>query len=153
MQTAFTSQMAPLMAGMKTMEDESFSITLLAEGDVEYGTAVIRGTLPETQGKNPAVDATTAVVVGVAVRHHNEAGKYLASRTDEMEVLVRGSVAVPVLSTDTVAAGDAAYMIVAATNYGKWTKTAGTNTVNPGAVFQTAKKTNNIAVIRFDIIK
>lgn len=145
MQTSFQTTFNQYMIGM--VENSLEQITLMPTATIEFGTAVTRGT---TEGSvSPiAVDATTAKVVGVAVLRQNDHGNYLVS--EEAGILTKGNVAVPVLSTDTVKGGDNAYMIVASTNYGKFTKTAGSNTVACG-VFQGVKK-NNIAIVKLDIV-
>jgi len=148
MQTSFQVNFDELMLGLPTPYANREFITLMPTEVIQYGRAVKRGTVEGTCSAI-AVDGTTDKVVGVAVRRHNEAGQYAVS--EEANIMTEGAIAVEVLAGDTVAAGDTAYMIVDASNYGKFTKTAGSNTVQVG-VFQSAKKNDNLAVIKFKII-
>lgn len=148
MQTGFQSNFNQLMLGMITSSKEVDAITLMPTEAMDFGIAATRGTAEGSVSKI-AVDATSAKVVGVTSLRQNELGRY--SINEEARIVTGGSVVVEVLSTDTIGDGDNAYMIVAATNYGKFTKTAGANTVACG-VFQTAKQNSNLAVIKFAII-
>lgn len=152
MQTSYQAEYDQLLAGMITPGSVKETITLIAEADTSFGDAVKRGTLPEDQGLPPAQDEVAATIVGIAARVTNEDGIYAEARSDEMKILTKGNIAVNVLAADTPVAGDSAYMIVDGTNFGKWTTTAGANTVDAGAVFQSAKKNDDLAVIKVDIV-
>jgi hypothetical protein len=135
------------MLGLLTTDAVQECITLMPTEILPFGIAVKRGTVEGSCSKI-AVDGTTEVPVGVTVIRHNEDGQYAIA--EEAKILTKGSIVVEVLSTDTVAGGNKAYMIVASTNYGKFTKTAGSNTVEVG-VFQSAKS-GNLAPVKIDIV-
>ena len=148
MQTSYKARPDQFMLGLITPSSLQESITLMPTEILPFGIAVKRaGTAGENCSKI-AVNGTTEKPVGVTILRHNEAGEYGIS--EEASILTRGSIAVEVLGTDTVKAGDPAYMIVDATNYGKFTKTQGSNTVTVG-VFQTVKN-NNLASVKIDIV-
>ena len=147
MQTSYKARPDIYMLGLLTTDAVQECITLMPTEILPFGIAVKRGTVEGSCSKI-AVDGTTEVPVGVTVIRHNEDGQYAIS--EEAKILTKGSIVVEVLSTDTVAGGNKAYMIVAETNYGKFTKTAGSNTVEVG-VFQSAKS-GNLAPVKIDIV-
>jgi hypothetical protein len=145
-QTSFKNKFTKLLVGMVALTGTTEKITLMPNEEIPFGLAVKRGTVGGTSNK---ISATSDKVVGVSVHKHNELGVY--SIAEEMAVATKGNIAVAVLGSDTVSAGENAYMIVTAgADYGKFTKTAGVNTVACG-VFQNAKE-DGIAVIKIDII-
>lgn len=149
MQTAYKSRPAAYLLGLATgTADEG--ITLIPTEVIPFGRATKRAGTDGQQVVNIAAGGTTDVVVGVSVRKHNETGQYEIS--EEATIMTKGVVAVEVLGTDTVKAGDSAFMIVdAGADFGKFTKTAGVNTVAFGAVFQ-GLKDGNLAEIKFDVV-
>jgi len=147
MQTSYKAKYAALGLGLVSPNSVNEFITLMPAEVIPFGICVKRGSTG-TNCNKIAVDGTTEKVVGVSVRRHNETGEYEIA--EEATIMTKGAIAVEVLGTDTVKGGDNAYMIVASTNYGKFTKTAGSNTVACG-VFQDAKD-GNLAVIKFDIV-
>jgi hypothetical protein len=145
-QEQFKNKFVKLLVGMVALTGTTEKITLIPNEAIPFGVAVKRGTVVGTANK---ISATTDKVVGVSVHRHNELGLY--SISEEMAVATKGNMAVAVLGSDTVTAGDNAFMIVTAgADYGKFTKTAGANTVACG-VFQGVKE-DGIAVVKFDII-
>jgi hypothetical protein len=147
MQTSYKTKPDMYMLGLPTPNSLTEYITLMPTAVIQYGQAVKRGATAGTVAPI-AVDGTTDKVVGVSVRRHNDAGQYAIA--EEATIMTKGAIAVAVLATDTVAEGESAYMIVASTNFGKFTKTAGSNTVACG-VFQSVKD-NGLAVVKFDIV-
>lgn len=148
MQTAYKTKFNQFLLGMLTPASTDEVITLIPTEVLQYGRAVKRAGTDGLSVSNIAVDGTTDKVVGITVIKHNELGEY--SIGEEASIVTKGSIAVKVLSTDTVKAGDSAYMIVATTNFGDFTKTAGSNTVACG-VFQSVKD-NGLAVVKIDIV-
>lgn len=120
--------------------------TFAAEAEVEFGSAVVRGTLPEKQATLPAAD--TDLFLGVAVFSHGqeqsrtEGSKYLIS--DPMAVARKGRWWVRV--TEAVEAGDTAYCDLSSTDIGKFCKTA-LNNLATGGKFEIGAEAGGLAVI------
>jgi hypothetical protein len=150
MQTEFNANRDQLIEGMVTPYSVTEKITLIPTETVGFGKAVKRGTVEGT-GSNLAEDGTDDVVVGISVHRHLTEDGYLEGH--EMAVLTKGAIAVSVLDGVTVAAGEEAFVVVdAGATFGKFTNVAGVNTASTGGVFQSAKKNDNLAIVKINIV-
>ena len=118
---------------------------------VPYGKGVVRDTTTNTETGIGTIATTTtaAMFVGVAVRELNRAyntgDTFGAVPAKDFSVLTAGTIWVTV--RETVVPGDAACMIINATNPGDFKKTAGANdaVAITGAKFLTGATTGNLA--------
>lgn len=119
---------------------------------VPYGKGVVRDTTNNTEtgiGTIAAATTTAAMFVGVAVRELNRAydtgDTFGAVPAKNFSVLTAGTIWVTV--RETVVPGDAACLIINATNPGDFKKTAGANdaVAITGAKFLTGATTGNLA--------
>ena len=118
---------------------------------VPYGKGVVRDTTTNTETGIGTIATTTtaAMFVGVAVRELNRAyntgDTFGAVPTKDFSVLTAGTIWVTV--RETVVPGDAACLIINATNPGDFKKTAGANdaVAITGAKFLTGATTGNLA--------
>ena len=118
---------------------------------VPYGKGVVRDTTTNTETGIGTIATTTtaAMFVGVAVRELNRAyntgDTFGAVPAKDFSVLTAGTIWVTV--RETVVPGDAACLIINATNHGDFKKTAGANdaVAITGAKFLTGATTGNLA--------
>jgi hypothetical protein len=118
---------------------------------VPYGKGVVRDTTTNTETGIGTIATTTtaAMFVGVAVRELNRAyntgDTFGAVPAKDFSVLTAGTIWVTV--RETVVPGDAACLIINATNPGDFKKTAGGNdaVAITGAKFLTGATTGNLA--------
>ena len=118
---------------------------------VPYGKGVVRDTTTNTETGIGTIATTTtaAMFVGVAVRELNRAyntgDTFGAVPAKDFSVLTAGTIWVTV--RETVVPGDAACLIINATNPGDFKKTAGANdaVAITGAKFLTGATTGNLA--------
>lgn len=118
---------------------------------VPYGKGVVRDTTTNTETGIGTITTTTtaAMFVGVAVRELNRAyntgDTFGAVPAKNFSVLTAGTIWVTV--RETVVPGDAACLIINATNPGDFKKTAGANdaVAITGAKFLTGATTGNLA--------
>jgi hypothetical protein len=149
MQTEFNANRDRLIEGMITPNSVIEKITLMPTETILFGKAIKRGTVEGT-ASNIDEDGTTDTIVGISIRRHSTVGGYEIS--NEMPVLTKGAIAVKVLDSVTVEPGEEAFYIVDDTNFGKWTNVAGSNTASCGAVFQSAKKNDDLAIVKVNIL-
>lgn len=92
--------------GMKANVTVDVCDSFAAEGGIDPGEAVIRGTNPDEQVKAVTTAADIAKIIGIAAHTHkepNENGKYFADG-DSVSVMTLGDIYV--LAADDVTAGD-----------------------------------------------
>lgn len=147
MQTDYNDRVA-LVAGMITKGGVTEVQSKIAEVALEFGTGVVRGTDVEREVKAPT--AGTDEFMGIVAFNQNVDGNLAIG--DDVSLVTKGSVAVPVPSAVTVAAGETAYVVATGGDAGKFTNVS-TDNVATGAVFGTAKQNDNLATIRIDLAK
>ena len=147
MQTDYNDSVA-LVAGMITPGGVTEILSRFSESAVEFGTAVIRGADLENGVKIPTAD--TEEVMGLVAFNQNITGNIAVG--DDVSLLTKGSMAVTVVAANTPAAGDAAYIQAAGADAGKFTTTS-TDNFDLGLVFGSAKKNDNLALVRIDLAK
>ncbi len=147
MQTDYNDPVA-LVAGMVTPDGVTERQSRFAEVACEFGTAVVRGTDLETEVKVPTAD--TQEFMGFVEFLQNVSGNIAIG--DDVTLITKGSVAMTVVTAVTVAAGEPAYVVATGADAGKVTNVS-TSNIATGAVFGSAKKNDNLAIVRIDLAK
>lgn len=140
--TGYDFAMARGQAGQLADSRENTVLSFAAEGALDFGAPVQRGTDPEKQ----VVVADDASFVGIALFEHNHENALDGTGTnyddeDAVSVCISGAVVVE-SSVDTVVAGETAYVTAA----GAYTNVVGTN-LEIGE-FETGGDTGDLVVIR-----
>jgi len=147
MQTDYNAPVA-LVAGMITPGGVTEIQSRIAEVALEFGTAVVRGTDVEHEVKAPTAD--TQEFMGFVAFNQNVDGNIAID--GDVSLVTKGSVAMTVVTAVTVAAGEDAYVVATGGDAGKVTNVS-TSNIATGAVFGSAKKNDNLAIVRIDLAK
>jgi len=147
MQTDYNDSVA-LVAGMVTPGGVTERQSRIAESAVEFGTAVVRGTDLEHGVAIPTAD--TEEFMGFVEFLQNISGNIAVG--DDVTLVTKGSMAMTVVTAVTVAAGEAVYIVASGADAGKVTNVL-TSNIATGAVFGSAKKNDNLALVRIDLAK
>ncbi len=150
-QTRYTIDQTGAFSGMLADLGDKYIVSKSAEGEINFGYAVMPGTAGDQ------VKVSTGALLGVAVHTHKEDGKYLDK--DTVNVLRKGAVYVRLTTGQTPAIGGAVYVNNAD---GTFRTDATGGTLVTGAVFaSTAVDSSNhsqdadadgaVAVVEFNL--
>ena len=135
--------------GMKANTTLDTVDSFAAEGGIDPGEAVIRGTNPDTQVKAVAATADISKVIGIAVHTHkdpNENGKYYEDGRS-VSVMTSGDILVEVAGT--VTAGGAVAMLIDDTDGpGFYASTEDDTVTIPGMTYQESGDKGDLVTVR-----
>lgn len=150
-QTSYDRNYDAAFAGMKADARYDEVISRQAEGAIDFGRGVVRGTDGEKQCKIPA--STSDVFLGLALHRHVQPSGGVARYEDKttVDVMRKGQAWVKIANV-AVSAGDEAYLETGTTSAGVFTNATSGTTLSTGCTFDSDYATSaSSQLARLDI--
>lgn len=150
-QTSYDRNYGEAFAGMKADARYDEVISRQAEGAIDFGHGVVRGTDAERQCKEPST--TGDVFLGIALHRHKQPSSGVAryEDTETVDVLRKGQVWAKIKDV-AITAGDEAYLETGTSGNGCFTNATSGTTISTGCSFdQNYASGASRAIARLDI--